>query len=133
MDAKKIQDTRQRLASEYESLARAMNRTRRAAEEIKHDDTEDEGDLAVISHEREILYNLNESDFARLRFIQAAMRAVDRGDYGECVRCGEDINDKRLDAVPWATTCIRCQEQMEAEPTYSRMVFAVRSGDEAEL
>ena len=133
MDAKKIQDTRQRLASEYESLAKAMNRTRRAAEEIKHDDTEAEGDLAVISHEREILYNLNESDFARLRFIQAAMRAVDRGDYGECVRCGEDINYKRLDAVPWATTCIRCQERMEAEPTYSRLVFAVRSGDEAEL
>ena len=133
MDAKKIKDTRRRLSSEYENLIKSINRSRLAAEEIKLENTEDEGDLAAISHERELLYNLHESDFARLRFIQEAMKAMDRGQYGECVRCGGDINEKRLEAVPWATMCIRCQEETEAERTSSPMVLAGVEAQETEL
>src|SRR5882762_6805956 len=124
MDAKKIKDTRRRLSSEYENLIKPINRSRLAATEIKLENTEDEGDLAAISHERELLYNLHESDFARLRFIQEALKALDRGQYGECVGCGEDINQKRLVAVPWATLCIRCQEETEAEHRSSHTVLA---------
>ena len=101
MDGKKIKDIGRRLSSEYESLIKSINRSRLAAKEIQLENTEDEGDLAAISHERELLYNLHESDFAHLRFIQEAMKAMDRGQYGECVRCGEDINEKRLEAVSW--------------------------------
>ena len=133
MDAKKIKDIRRRLSSEYESLIKSINRSRLAAKEIKLENTEDEGDLAAISHERELLYNLHESDFAHLRFIQEAMKAMDRGQYGECVRCGEDINEKRLEAVSWATMCIRCQEETEAEHTSSRMVLAGLEAEETEL
>jgi DnaK suppressor protein len=124
MDAKKLKDIRRRLSSEYENLIKSINRSRLAAKEIKLENTEDEGDLATISHERELLYNLHESDFARLRFIQEALKAMDHGQYGECVRCGEGINEKRLEAVPWAMRCIRCQEGTEAEHTSSRMVLA---------
>ena len=133
MDAKKIKDTRRRLSSEYENLVKSINRNRTAAKEIKLENTEDEGDLATISHERELLYNLHESDFARLGFIQKAIKAMDRGQYGECVRCGEDINEKRLDAVPWATMCIRCQEETEKEHTSSRMVLAGLEAEETEF
>ena len=133
MDVKKIQGIRRRLSSEYESVIKSINRSRFAAKEIQLENTEDEGDLAAISHERELLYNLHESDFAHLRFIQEAMKAMDRGQYGECVRCGEDINEKRLEAVSWATMCIRCQEETEAEHTSSRMVLAGLEAEETEL
>ena len=115
MDAKKIKDARRRLSGEHESLIKSINRNRNAADEIKIENTEDESDLASISHERELLYNLHESDFARLRFIEQAVKAIDRGQYGECVRCGEDINGKRLEALPWAKMCIRCQQETETE------------------
>ena len=124
MDAKKMKDSRQRLSMEYEKLIKSINRNRVAAEEIKMENTEDEGDLATISHDKELLYNLHEDAFARLRFIQEAIKALDRGQYGECVRCGKDISEKRLLAVPWATLCIRCQEETEAEHISSRMVLA---------
>src|SRR5881296_3489953 len=133
MDAKKIKDIRRRLSSEYESLIKSINRSRLAAKEIKLENTEDEGDLATISHERDILYNLHESDYTRLRYIEDAMKAMDRGEFGECVRCGEDINEKRLEAVPWATTCIRCQKEAEAEHTSSRMVLTGLEAEETEL
>jgi RNA polymerase-binding transcription factor DksA len=82
MDQKKIKDTRQRLSSEYENLVKSINRNRLTAEQITVENTEDEGDLATISHDRELLYNLHESDFQRLRFIQEALKALDRGQYG---------------------------------------------------
>jgi DnaK suppressor protein len=61
------------------------------------------------------------------------MKAMDRGQYGECVRCGEDINEKRLQAVPWATMCIRCQEEAETEHTPSSMVLAGLETEETDL
>ena len=76
---------------------------------------------------------MHESDFQRLGFIQEALKALDRGQYGECVRCGEDINEKRLMAVPWATLCIRCQEETEKERTSSRLVLGGMDGEETEL
>ena len=124
MEEKKIQKFRQRLLEEYQKLIRSINRNRLAEEEIKLENTEDEGDLATISHNKELLYNLHESDFQRLKSIQEALKRMDRGEYGECVRCGEDINEKRLMAVPWATLCIQCQEEAEREGTSQRPVMA---------
>ena len=124
MNAKQTNETRMRLAMESEKLIRSISRNRAAADEITTENTEDEGDLATISHNKELLYNLHESDFARLRLINEAIKALDRGQYGECVRCGNDINEKRLLAVPWAALCIRCQEETEMSDATSRLVLA---------
>jgi DnaK suppressor protein len=122
MDAKKIKDARARLTSEQEKLLQSLKRSQLAAEEIKLEKTEDEGDLASLSHDRDVLYNLHEGSFARLQLIEKAIEAIDSGRYGECVRCGEDINPKRLSAVPWAAMCIGCQEAVETEAASSGMV-----------
>jgi DnaK suppressor protein len=132
MDAKKLRVARQRLANDYEHLTKSMKRGRLAADEIKLENTEDEGDLAIISHARELFYNLQEGDFARLRSIEEAMEALDRGQYGECIRCDDDINEKRLEVVPWATMCVRCQEETEMEGS-SQTVPAGLEGEGPEL
>jgi DnaK suppressor protein len=135
MDAKTLKYTRRRLSSEYENLIKSISRSRLAAKEIHIENTEDEGDLATISHERDLRYTLHDSDYAHLRCIEEAMKAMDRGEYGKCVRCGEDINEKRLEAVPWATMCIRCQEETEreAEHTSAGMMQAGLEAEETDL
>ena len=134
MDAKKIEAAHRRLSGEYENLIKSINRSRLAAETIKLENTEDEGDLATISHDRDLLYNIHEGGFARLRCIQAAIKAIDRGQYGECTHCGKDINEKRLNAVPWARMCIQCQEEKEEmEQTSSHMVLAGLDSEETQL
>ena len=110
--------------AKHQELIQSINRNRLAAEQISLEKTEDEGDLAAINHNKDILYHLHESDFQRLRFIEQALKALDRGQYGDCVRCGEDIDDKRLIGVPWATLCIRCQEEAETEQTLSDLAPA---------
>lgn len=129
MDKRKIQRLEQALRQELENLVKALNRSRAAEEEILVEKTEDEGDLALISHNKELLYNLHESDFRRLKAIEDALKRIHREEYGVCVRCGEDINEKRLVAVPWAKMCIRCQEESEREDADTAFAGANRQRD----
>lgn len=40
--------------------------------------------------------------------VKRALARIEDGEYGVCVRCGGDINPKRLDARPEAALCIHC-------------------------
>ncbi len=42
--------------------------------------------------------------------IAKALRRIDAGEYGECLNCGEEIVEGRLDIDPAATLCIHCAE-----------------------
>jgi DnaK suppressor protein len=44
------------------------------------------------------------------RGVSAALLRIQDGSFGTCVHCGEGISRRRLDVVPWAPLCIRCQE-----------------------
>ena len=124
MNEKAIRNSRERLTKEYERLVKSISRNRSDVEEIFAAKTEDESDLATMSYGKDVLNSLHESDFTRLRFIQEAIKLLDRGQYGECTRCGEDIGEKRITAVPWATRCIQCQQKSESEHTVSRTASA---------
>ena len=115
MDKRKLQRLQKALSGEREGLLRTLDRNRAAEEEILVENTEDEGDLALISHNKELLYNLHETDFRRLQAIEDALKRIEREEYGMCVQCNEDINEKRLVAVPWTTMCIQCQQEAELE------------------
>jgi DnaK suppressor protein len=49
-----------------------------------------------------------------LREVRSAVERIANGEYGSCQECGEEINPKRLAAVPWAALCLRCQESADA-------------------
>lgn len=50
-----------------------------------------------------------------LRQIDDALERMDHSAYGECENCGKAIPKARLRALPYATLCVACQEQMERE------------------
>ena len=49
----------------------------------------------------------------QLRDIDAALRRIEDGSYGECGRCEEPIDPRRLDADPTARLCIDCASRNE--------------------
>ncbi|MGH7279197.1 MAG: TraR/DksA family transcriptional regulator [Candidatus Rokuibacteriota bacterium] len=49
----------------------------------------------------------------RAERLAAALRRLDDGNYGRCVRCGERIQPARLKALPEVETCLECQERLE--------------------
>ncbi|WP_067620811.1 TraR/DksA C4-type zinc finger protein [Alicyclobacillus acidiphilus] len=52
-------------------------------------------------------------DEAHLEEIEAALRRMDEGTYGQCVDCGETIPMDRLQAMPTTKYCIDCQKAEE--------------------
>ncbi len=54
------------------------------------------------------------TDFKTRRAVETAMALLETGEYGICQECGEPINPKRLEAIPWTTLCVRCQEAHDA-------------------
>jgi len=49
----------------------------------------------------------------RLQQVQAALRRIETGEFGECQVCGEDVGFGRLKARPEAPLCIGCQSRRE--------------------
>ncbi len=91
-------------------------------------------DLLAVLDNREDLYierqadsiddiiNATNRDFAvmqinrnarSLRDIDAAIERMNDGTYGMCGDCEEPISPRRLAAIPWATLCVRCQENAD--------------------
>lgn len=79
----------------------------------------DEGDMSQQSHEEWIFLNRNTLDIKLLREVNDALRRIAQGNYGVCQECDEPISSKRLDAVPWARYCVRCQELIGSRPENS--------------
>ncbi len=52
-----------------------------------------------------------------LAAVDAALLRLDRGEFGECLDCESPIPRKRLEAMPWAALCVRCQEEVETRGT----------------
>jgi len=68
--------------------------------------------LDEVQHaaERELAIRNLDRESHLLRNVRGALRRMSEGSYGICMHCEEDISPKRLEAVPWAAYCIRCQE-----------------------
>jgi len=62
------------------------------------------------SHDDARDFRLIQDSAKRLIQIEAALARVDRGTYGICEDCGDEISTKRLDARPFASTCKDCKE-----------------------
>ncbi len=71
----------------------------------------DEGDAEIFEREKNAaLIAVLER---KLMDIDAALRAIDKGQYGICERCGEAIEEARLEVKPDATLCLNCQREVE--------------------
>ena len=66
-------------------------------------------DQASDDNEIHVNLKLLQTDAKLLRAIEAAIERIERGGYGTCTSCGEEIGLARLNAVPWTSVCIACK------------------------
>ena len=59
---------------------------------------------------QQMALELRRRNKGRLSQVEAALRRIDEGVYGYCVRCEEEIGDARLNVRPETPVCIRCAE-----------------------
>ena len=82
----------------------------RNRDEILIEKTPDALDEVQLAGERELAIRNLDREANLLRNVRAALFRINDGSYGICMHCEEEIKPKRLDAVPWAAYCIKCQE-----------------------
>jgi DnaK suppressor protein len=104
---------RELLLKKRQDLMRAYAISKGDSQAELDNGTEDYVDYAVNSYAREFLLSLTELDRKHLLLVEEALNRIDRGEYGYCQQCAEDINVKRLEVQPWARHCVRCQELEE--------------------
>jgi len=73
----------------------------------------DSVDAASDIYERGKTLAIIETLQEKLASIENALRAAEKGHYGICDMCGGKIDPARLEIVPYATTCVKCQEKLE--------------------
>jgi DnaK suppressor protein len=109
------------LTEKQVELARAAGRR----EGIAIERTPDTLDQIQFAAARELTTRTLERQSELLRNVYAALDRIAEGSYGTCLECDEEISHKRLQAMPWATLCITCQESADGSP---RRSFASQEG-----
>jgi DnaK suppressor protein len=113
MDKRKAKTFQDKLMERRVALVGQVQAAEAYSRERDAEATQDPADMAANAYTKELLMSMSTNDRQLLDSIDAALDRIQGGEYGKCINCGEPILEKRLEAVPWARHCIRCQDLIE--------------------
>jgi DnaK suppressor protein len=111
LSADQVQKFRDVLSQKRDVLLEIVQRKKE--EEIQDIGVGDEADIATHSVEKEMLFELTDSEKQTLDMVEAALRKMDKGVFGICESCQRGIPRMRLQLMPWARYCVSCQSEAE--------------------
>ena len=89
-------------------LSELDERLQRIEDELDDAPNPDWEENAVEQEDDEVLESLGASGLAEYRAIRAALARIKAGTYGICVKCGQPIEEERLDVLPHTPFCSDC-------------------------
>lgn len=107
---KKIQDL---LLTRRDALRRALDGDLSLLMQLREQTGSDVVDAALDATQDEISSQLAEVESRELGGIEKALERIRTGEYGDCEICNKKIPMARLNALPYATMCIECQQAAE--------------------
>jgi len=113
MPKRELEKYRRLLQEKKNGLMSELAKMKNAEEETTEESTQDIADKAVSSYTREFLYSLTDGERSTLLLIDDALARIEEGVFGQCLNCAMLMTEKRLNAVPWASYCLDCQELSE--------------------
>ena len=120
-----LQQYQLRLSIHRDEILKMLYRLGDEARASNPDSPQDFGDMCMTSSVKESLFQQRAHLTGLVRRIEGALTRIREGEYGLCTACGDEINRKRLEALPWTQYCIRCQEASEQQgAAWSQMAQA---------
>jgi DnaK suppressor protein len=113
MSAADRKEFRRILERKHRDLVSASSNREGIAIEV----TADEMDRLQQQLSREVAIRNLDQTSKLLKSVKAALDRMEDDIFGVCLRCEEPIHEKRLQAIPWASHCVACQEMLDGEPT----------------
>jgi DnaK suppressor protein len=114
MNKEKLEEFRQLLQSQIDSLLREADKT---VSEMTDEKTNfpDPTDRASLESDRNFELRIRDRERKLIGKIQEALERITEGEFGVCESCGEDIGEARLRARPVTTLCIDCKTEQERQ------------------
>jgi DnaK suppressor protein len=115
-----VEHYRTLLVAKEEELTEDLARAKSEAIDASSDEVGDETDAAVRTSEQESALDQGTQDTDTLEQVRDALKRIGQGTYGLCQVCGRPIEEKRLEAVPWAAYDVPHQaerDRVENRPT----------------
>ncbi len=98
-------DLEARLIARRDELRTRVDASEKALDQPGDPDVEEQ---ASERQNDEAIAGVEEAALNEIKAIDAALGRMESGQYGHCGICGKEIPRKRLEAVPYAATCIDC-------------------------
>jgi DnaK suppressor protein len=114
MDEKRVDHYRKILLERLRQHTENVREGQQTAMEPVDDGVKDSVDMSLLDVNREIALRLGERESQMIADIDQALLRIDEGTYGVCVRCGKQIDERRLEAMPTARYDAACQTEIEA-------------------
>lgn len=114
MDAERLEHFRKMLLEQLRQHNENVRGDQAAAIESMDDGVKDSVDMSLQDVSQELALRLGERESQAVADIDQALRRIDEGIYGQCLRCGKPIDERRLEAMPTARYDAQCQAEIEA-------------------
>lgn len=101
------------LRKKQQELIDSYERDKAAGNAQPDDGIQDLADKAASAYSKELNFSLSDGERNSLKLIDEAFTRMREGTFGTCINCGNTIGEKRLQAIPWTSYCIDCQELVE--------------------
>lgn len=106
----------ERKATLIARLKELDTRLHKIDDELEAHNSKDWEELAIERETDEVLEGMGLSGQAEIMAIKAALDRMGTGEYGDCVSCGEQISEARLDVLPYTPLCRKCASDRVAKP-----------------
>jgi DnaK suppressor protein len=113
MEKKKVELYRRLLLEKRGELLRLVSKSDQDGREADEEGTQDIADKASNAYTKEFLFHQSNDNRQVLMLVDEALDRIKNGSYGICIECQDEVQPKRLEAVPWARHCIECQAKQD--------------------
>lgn len=113
MDEEQLEQAKERLLKMRREVMKEVQNASATSREMGQDGVPDIGDMSANTYSRDVLLNLSETQRQKIRDIDAALDRLTQGEYGICVRCEEEIDERRMEVRPFSRYCIECKTDVE--------------------
>lgn len=103
-----MDQTRQYLNNRLRELSSRIENAEKGIRHIDDPLVSDDPDRALQVSNDNVLRVIDEAAASEIKAINAVLARIDKGLYGVCIHCHGDIPQQRLQAVPYALTCMAC-------------------------
>jgi DnaK suppressor protein len=77
------------------------------------DGAQDFADEAYNIYNKNLMMDKVETDALKLQLVEQALMRIAANNYGVCIECEDEIEERRLEFVPFARFCMECKTELE--------------------